>query len=204
VFDVGGFGWQIVFLTRGMFANGEHVAAFLTLVSEDQQEDIRVRASFQLSLVDVTGSTPPHTMVGSNEFDPEEYRSGCSGCLAFKNIKELEAHYLHDDRITIECVITVEGVITADNKDAEKSSADEVPPFDMNFEGTDVIFEVEGEAFPAHKRVLAMHSPVFKAELYGAMREHDMERITIGEVQPVVFETLLHFIYTGRITACHG
>jgi hypothetical protein len=46
--------------------------------------------------------------------------------------------------------------------------------------------------------------PVFKAELYGAMREHDMERITIGEMQPVVFETLLHFIYTGRITACHG
>jgi hypothetical protein len=83
----------------------------------------------------------------------------------------------------------------------EKFSADEVPPFDMIFEEPDVIFEVEGEAFPAHKRVLAMHSPVFKAELYGTMREHDMERITIGEMQPVVFETLLHFIYTGSLPA---
>jgi speckle-type POZ protein len=47
--------------------------------------------------------------------------------------------------------------------------------------------------------VLAMRSPVFKAELYGAMRETGMGRITIGDMQPAVFEALLHFIYTDSL-----
>ncbi|CAM0902825.1 unnamed protein product [Alopecurus aequalis] len=192
VFAVGGYDWQIVFI---FFPQGhtDLVAAFLVLKSKDK--DIRVRASFHLSLVDVTGSVPPYTMSGANEFDPE--RSVTSGSLAFKKRSEIEASpYLRDDRLTVECAITVEDV---------KTFA-EVPPSNtmglaMIFEDTDVIFEVGGEDFPAHKTVLAMRSPVFKAELYGAMRENEMNRIAIGDMQPVVFEALLDFIYTDSLPA---
>uniref|UniRef100_A0A8R7R7M5 BTB domain-containing protein n=1 Tax=Triticum urartu TaxID=4572 RepID=A0A8R7R7M5_TRIUA len=46
-----------------------------------------------------------------------------------------------------------------------------------------------------------MRSPVFKAELYGARREKDTRHITIADMQPVVFEGLLHFIYTDSLPA---
>jgi hypothetical protein len=110
-------------------------------MSED--EETRVRESFHISLVDVTGSAPPYTMVGTNEFDTEPERSGCSGRIDFKLKSELEVSpYLHEDRLTIECGITIECVITAVNNDV-KSFA-KLPPSDIIVftKHTDVIFEV--------------------------------------------------------------
>ncbi|XP_048567165.1 BTB/POZ and MATH domain-containing protein 2-like [Triticum urartu] len=66
-------------------------------------------------------------------------------------------------------------------------------------EGVDVTFEVQGEKFPAHKLVLAMRSPVFKAMLYGPMMEKDSSRIVINNMQPLVFKFLLHFIYNNLL-----
>ena len=146
VFAVGGYDWKIIFFPGAFQGCSEYVGAFLVLKSEDK--GIRVRASFHLSLVDVTGSAPPYTMEGVNEFEPEI--SECSGCFAFKKRSDLEAspYYLHDDRLTIECAITVEDV---------KRLA-EVPPSNITEEhlgklslqgkeDTDVTFEVEGEDF---------------------------------------------------------
>jgi speckle-type POZ protein len=66
-------------------------------------------------------------------------------------------------------------------------------------EEADVTFEVKGEVFPAHKIVLAMRSPVFKAELYGPMRDKTSRRITVEDMQPAVFKALLQFIYTDSL-----
>ena len=60
----------------------------------------------------------------------------------------------------------------------------------------DVTFKVEGEVFHAHKFVLAMRSPVFEVELYGPMRDNRRRNIIVDDMQPGVFEALLHFIYT--------
>ncbi|XP_024317160.1 BTB/POZ and MATH domain-containing protein 3-like [Brachypodium distachyon] len=52
------------------------------------------------------------------------------------------------------------------------------------------------EEFPAHKLVMAMQSPVFKADIYGTMMEKDITRTVVPDMQPSVFRALLHFIYT--------
>ncbi|KAF8662655.1 hypothetical protein HU200_056257 [Digitaria exilis] len=44
-----------------------------------------------------------------------------------------------------------------------------------------------------------MRSPVFKAELYGPMREGSAQLVTIEEMQPAVFKAMLHFIYTDSL-----
>ncbi|XBJ15003.1 hypothetical protein VPH35_006990 [Triticum aestivum] len=63
-------------------------------------------------------------------------------------------------------------------------------------DGADVTFHVGGESFLAHRAVLAARSSVFKAELFGAMKE-DADRPTeISDMEPDVFRSLLHFIYT--------
>jgi hypothetical protein len=43
-------------------------------------------------------------------------------------------------------------------------------------DGADVAFRVAGETFRAHRCVLAVRSPVFKAELLGTMREGDRDQ----------------------------
>ncbi|XP_020172785.2 BTB/POZ and MATH domain-containing protein 2-like [Aegilops tauschii subsp. strangulata] len=201
-FSVGGYDWQFRVYPWGVCDLDyyrDYVGVFLDLCSD--HKDARVRASFRFSLVDVTGSSPPHTMTKTREFGSGG--TSCSGDWVFKKRSELEGSpYLRDDRLTVECVVTI--------VEDENSFVEEVPPSDITDhlgkllqgkEGTDVIFEVQGEAFPAHKLVLAMRSPVFKAELYGAMREKDMSRITINDMQPAVFEALLHFIYTDSLPA---
>jgi speckle-type POZ protein len=45
-----------------------------------------------------------------------------------------------------------------------------------------------------------MRSSVFKAELYGPMREGSTQQlVTIEDMQPAVFDALLHFIYTDSL-----
>ncbi|CAN6359428.1 unnamed protein product [Urochloa humidicola] len=70
--------------------------------------------------------------------------------------------------------------------------------------GADVTFAVQGEAFRAHRAVLAARSPVFKAELSvspAAAKEDagEMMMMAIDGMTPLVFETLLHFIYTDAL-----
>ncbi|PUZ38504.1 hypothetical protein GQ55_9G202400 [Panicum hallii var. hallii] len=67
---------------------------------------------------------------------------------------------------------------------------------------TDVTFEVGGEAFSAHRSVLAARSPVLEAELFfSAAREGATagDCIQIDGMLPQVFESLLHFVYTDSL-----
>jgi speckle-type POZ protein len=82
--------------------------------------------------------------------------------------------YLRDDHLTIQCIATV-------RKEPQVSAPAllnqiEVPPSNIAEhlgylldagDGVDVTFRVGGETFAAHKVVLVMRSPVFKAGLFG-------------------------------------
>ncbi|CAI9762663.1 unnamed protein product [Fraxinus pennsylvanica] len=62
-------------------------------------------------------------------------------------------------------------------------------------EESDVQFEVEGEIFAAHKLVLAARSPVFKAQLFGALKEQNTKCIRVEDIKAPVFKALLHYLY---------
>ncbi|CAD6262182.1 unnamed protein product [Miscanthus lutarioriparius] len=66
-------------------------------------------------------------------------------------------------------------------------------------EGADVTFSVGDQLFPAHRCILAARSMVFRAELFGAMKEKDAHCIKIQDMEPAVFEALLHFVYTDSM-----
>jgi speckle-type POZ protein len=204
VFDIGGYNWENRFFPRGINEDSkDYVAVFV--YSKSNISDTRVRASFQLSLLDVTGSSPPYTMTTQTQEFGHGCHHKCGGLAKFMKRSELEeSPYLRDDRLTIDCVAVITLVHDA------KSLAELLPPSDIaehlgrllhEKERTDVVFLVEGEAFPAHKMVLAMRSPVFKAEHYGGMRETETDRIAIGDMQPAIFEALLHFVYTDSLPA---
>ncbi|EMS54916.1 BTB/POZ and MATH domain-containing protein 2 [Triticum urartu] len=127
----------------------------------------------------------------------------------FKRRSDIEGSaYLRDDHLKIECIITVfEKPHVTDTKLGLRKI--DMPPSDMTEhvgrlleekEGFDVSFSVGGETIEAHRLVLAMRSPVLKAELYGPMREAKLRQcITIKDMQHAVFRALLHFIYTDSL-----
>ncbi|RCV38479.1 hypothetical protein SETIT_8G145900v2 [Setaria italica] len=116
----------------------------------------------------------------------------CITCL-FKKRSEVESSmYLQDDRLIIECNVT----IFKESRVFETISCPkiQVPPSDIienlgklleTGKGSDVMFSVGGQTFMAHKFVLAMWSPC----------------ITIEEMQPSIFNALLYFIYTNSLPA---
>lgn len=65
--------------------------------------------------------------------------------------------------------------------------------------GSDVTFEVEGDAMEAHKIILQARSPVFRALLTGPMKEGHQSSIDIQDVRAPVFRALLYFAYTDTL-----
>ncbi|GJN26390.1 hypothetical protein PR202_gb14317 [Eleusine coracana subsp. coracana] len=74
--------------------------------------------------------------------------------------------------------------------------------------GADVTFGVEGQLFRAHRCVLAARSPVFDAQFFGPVNQRQnassSDHIQIDDMEPFVFESLLHFVYTDRIKVDKG
>ncbi|KAE8770240.1 BTB/POZ and MATH domain-containing protein 2 [Hordeum vulgare] len=76
---------------------------------------------------------------------------------------------------------------------------------DETQEAAVVSFNVNGEVFAAHKVILAMRSPVFKAEFYGPMsNEQSKQSVTIEDMQPAAFKAPLHFMYTDSLPPMDG
>ncbi|XP_039855184.1 BTB/POZ and MATH domain-containing protein 1-like [Panicum virgatum] len=124
------------------------------------------------------------------------------------NRREFEASvYLRNDHLTIKCILTVRKSLVSTTQFVNKIEA---PPPSSSIteqlaklleaeENVDVTFSVGGDTIGAHKILLAVRSPVFRAELYGPMKESKVHHVTIEDMQPAIFRALLHFIYTDSL-----
>ena len=209
-FTVGGFDWCVRFYPDGLH-RGDGRDSFcicLELLSEEAE----VRALYCLRLMHHAGAPWPASWRNAPTLFTTMDVGKNRGLHLYKFIStsDMEASgHIHDDRIVIECDVTV----IKEPQVAEMAVISEdlvVPPSDLSVnlgklleseEGADVKFIVQGEVFPAHKIVVATRSPVFKAQLYGPVGEGNRECITIEDMQAPVFKALLHFIYTDSLPA---
>ena len=67
-------------------------------------------------------------------------------------------------------------------------------------EYSDLVINVHGREFPAHKAILVTRSEVFAAMFRHSTKENLTNRIEIEDMEPEVFQELLRFIYTGRLS----
>ncbi|CAN6236305.1 unnamed protein product [Urochloa humidicola] len=197
-FSIGGYDWRVDFYPDGNKKEdgGVHVSAFLYFVGGI--DGVTVKLSFSLLGKDNQVSkqvrdTRTFPSVGSDW--------GWSKFIEKSKLQQLLR--LNGDRFTIRCVLTL-----IDAPHTEERSTIEIPKSKLhqdltdmlkNGEGADVTFSVRDQLFSAHKCILAMRSTVFKAELFGAMKEKDTKCIKIDDMEPIVFEALLHFIYTDSL-----
>nr|XP_020179235.1 BTB/POZ and MATH domain-containing protein 1-like [Aegilops tauschii subsp. strangulata] len=186
-FSVGGYNWQIAF-----YPDDEDGYTSLYLRYLGQATDVRAKCT-----VSVLGNDgqPPLVCRDTPEcvFTPGPGR----GYRRFVGKSKLESlSRLGDGRFTIRCVLTVRDV-----------SPSELPGHleRMLRDGrcSDVTFRVGGRKFRAHRALLAARSPVF-AKLFGPMPEKGTRRVVkVVDVEPAIFQILLHYIYTGSLPACH-
>ncbi|TVU31097.1 hypothetical protein EJB05_22766, partial [Eragrostis curvula] len=124
-----------------------------------------------------------------------------------------ESEHLKDDRFTIRCDVFVSKELRTESRAAPPAFV-KVPPSDLHLhfgnlledkKGADVMYQVGGETFLAHRCVLAARSAVFEAELFGPMKESaNMAVIPVVDMEAEVFGALLHFVYTDMLHCGSG
>jgi speckle-type POZ protein len=69
-----------------------------------------------------------------------------------------------------------------------------------NMKFSDITVNVRGRKFKAHKNILATRSTVFAAMFEHPTKENLTNQIEVEDVEPDVFNEILRFIYTGRLS----
>ncbi|XP_006657481.1 BTB/POZ and MATH domain-containing protein 4 [Oryza brachyantha] len=216
-FSVGGYQWAVYFYPDGKNPedNSAYVSVFIALASEGTD----VRALFELTLLDQSGKGK-HKV--HSHFDRSlesgpytlKYRGSMWGYKRFFRRTALEtSDFLKDDCLKINCTV---GVVVS-TIDYSRPHSIQVPDSDIgyhfgtlldNHEGVDVILNVGGERFHAHKLVLAARSTVFRSKflddvLDGEKNEagesDELHEIIIDDMEPKVFKAMLHFIYRDTL-----
>ncbi|CAN6283317.1 unnamed protein product [Urochloa humidicola] len=204
---VGGHRWVIKYFPNGYKEKHVDCISFYLVLDEDNIIE-PVIVHYEFSLVD--------------QFQKQEFSSllGKRGTLRFSNgdtwsprcymkIKEFErSKHIKNDSFMIRCdIVITKDVIIGDVGAATKFIV--VPPPNIQHhlhnllqsqQGTDVTFQVGGEMFAAHRCVLAARSDVFKAELFGPMKEGTKHTIVcIEDIETKVFKLLLDFVYSDSV-----
>ncbi|XP_034601357.1 BTB/POZ and MATH domain-containing protein 1 [Setaria viridis] len=195
--SAGGHLWRVNCYPRGSKKEdaGEHLSLYLELVSNDSKN---VRAIFDAFAIIRDGT--PSWSDARRRADVYTERGATKGWHRFVTRRYLDSLYVTAGGwVTVMC-----GVIVVLDDDALP------PPPDVGAhlgrlldraDGSDVSFIVGGEAFPAHRAVLAARSPVFRAQLLGSMADATMPSIALHDIAPETFRAMLRFIYTDALPA---
>ena len=207
-FMVGGYSWAIYFYPDGKSPedNSSYVSLFIALASEGAD----VRALFELTLVDQSGNGKHkvHSHFGrALDSGPYtlKYRGSMWGYKRFFRRSSLESSdYLKENSLLVRCRVGVVKSVT----EGPRYYNIPVPVSNLGQQlgnllesgkGCDVVFQVDGETFNAHKLVLATRSPVFNAQLFGPLGDRNTKCITIEDMEAPIFKVLLHFIYWDEL-----
>ncbi|KAJ1272867.1 hypothetical protein BS78_06G235500 [Paspalum vaginatum] len=189
-FSVGGCDWRIDVCPDGNDKEDKgYVSVFLCFIRGAPG----VRARFSFTLLGI----------GKDDLVSSEHTNTFESAVFIKKSELQVLLNLTGDCFTIRCALTVKeathteevGAVVVPQPKLHRDLADML----KNGEGADVTFSVGNQLFPAHRCMLAARSMVFKAELFGTMKEKDAQRISIEDMEPATFKTLLHFIYTDSL-----
>ncbi|XP_015613653.2 BTB/POZ and MATH domain-containing protein 2 [Oryza sativa Japonica Group] len=216
MFNVGDHQWHLRYYPNGQgSANADYISVYLGLdaaaAGHAKEQPMKARATF--SLLDRAGKpVPSYTLdagmhdfaVGGSGFG--YHQTGPWHQFVKRELLEKSGH-VRDDGFAIRCDVTV--VVELRTEDRTPPLV-EVPPPDLHRhlggllesgDGADVTFHVAGEEVPAHRYILAARSPVFKAELFGQMKESSSSNtiVKVDDMEAEVFRALLAFIYTDAL-----
>uniref|UniRef100_A0ACD5V2F9 Uncharacterized protein n=1 Tax=Avena sativa TaxID=4498 RepID=A0ACD5V2F9_AVESA len=199
-FSVAGYDWTIRFFPDGSQGSSDgNASAFFSHLSPAKD----VRTQFTINMLEKHGEIQITSYDEIERiFSPLSYSWGYPDFIKKSKLKS--SPNINNGYFTIRCVLT----IIKEPRTEVKRTLVEAPGPNLHDhlvqmlkdgEGADVTFNVCGQLFDAHRCLLAARSPVFKAELYGPMKEKTTQHIKIDGVAPPIFKELLHFVYTDSM-----
>ncbi|KAE8797134.1 BTB/POZ and MATH domain-containing protein 1-like [Hordeum vulgare] len=214
-FSVGGRLWVIEYYPNGDQLVGVRYISLHLVLDDVVAGEVRAQVQFGFK-ADEEEEMRAHSFLKRRGRKPaplklgkvEARGAGVWECPKFVKKKTLEnSKHLKDDSFTIKCdIVVLNEFRTEDGPAAPRSIA--APPSDLGRQlgdllaakkGADVVFEVGGETFAAHRCLLAARSPVLSAELFGPMTMRESgaaDLIRVADVEARVFRALLRFVYT--------
>ncbi|KAL6646613.1 hypothetical protein ACP70R_015690 [Stipagrostis hirtigluma subsp. patula] len=210
-FTVGGRVWRIWYYPSGARQSHADYLSIFIVLADTIAEPVNAQAKF--ILLDQSGN--PAVPAHARATRLNEFAGGGTGCGFNDFIKREfleESEHLKDDCFKIRCDVSIVKKLHAEARgDAAAPTPVLAPPSDLHRHlgdllvatyGADVMFQVAGETFSAHRNVLAARSPVFKAQLFGALRESSDDAglcVRVDDMLAPVFEALLNFVYTDSV-----
>ncbi|KAM3309921.1 hypothetical protein ACQJBY_030924 [Aegilops geniculata] len=207
-FIIGGRRWTIDYHPNGVSSDNEEFISVLLVLRDDIEQSVEVQYAF--SFIDQPELRVPKHI---HESEPGCFYKCCDVHGQFRFVKREvfeRSKHLKDDRFVLRCDLVV---LKSDGNSKEQGAGTSALPFNelsppcdlqshfgdllLSKEGADITFEVGGEKFAAHQCVLAARSSIFKAELFGAMNESSVVKIT--DMKADVFGSLLTYIYTDAV-----
>lgn len=197
-FGAGRRTWQISYLpTKGSLhrpgATGGYIS-FSLILADNMDEAVTAQATFSLLDQDHKPVDDYTKTTGIRNFSSTDRICGYEKLIEREELEK--SSYLKDDCFTVRVNVHI----------VKQATSVMVPPSDihqhlgdllLNKMGTDVEFRVEGKIFAAHRLVLGARSSVFRAELYGPMKEGTVKNIVqVDDMEAQVFSALLTFVYT--------
>lgn len=198
VFSVGGYDWTIRFYPDGEkdVDSAGYTSAFLFCVSQVKED---VRTKFTLNMLEIDGKVGvTNHGVLQHVFSPASMNFGYPKLVEKSKMKSKSGCLMR-------CVLTV---IKEPRTEESKRNLSVVSQLNLqdhlqqmlkDGQGPDITFSVGGQLFSAHRCLLAARSSVFKAELFGPMKGKSTQCIKVDDIEPSIFEALLHFVYTDSL-----
>ncbi|EEC70579.1 hypothetical protein OsI_01781 [Oryza sativa Indica Group] len=180
-FTVGGYRWRIYYYPNGEFGVIRHVPNPI----------LKVQAKFQISFADNVNYKQQHNIMSTTFIKTEDFE---------------KSDYLRHDSFTVRCDMVVVRKIRAEKRKTRAHLAEtfvSVPPSDMNRQlgdlletgkGADVVFEVAGERFAAHRS---------KKNDEGVMCQHLLvaaDRYNLERLKLICEEKLCKHISMGTVS----
>ncbi|KAF7097275.1 hypothetical protein CFC21_099111 [Triticum aestivum] len=201
-FEVGGHSWAIRCYPAGNREEEEgYLSLYLEVLSTPALEKTTVKYSFEIN--GPAGTSP--LLAQPCAWDDFTTDNISWGYKKYVKVDSLDSRYLRNDCLVVRCTVEVQESKTG----ATTSSSIAVPPSGIRQDlarlldskrGADVTFQVGGNDYAAHKAVVAMRSPVFCAQFFGALADKPGSRhVRIHDMKPAAFEAVLHFIYTDAL-----
>ncbi|CAM0877794.1 unnamed protein product [Alopecurus aequalis] len=194
-FMLGGYPWVLEFYPNGQCQeSSDFVSLFLNLDHEVAQP---LKVHVQFSFIDqVERQVPAHIRATDACYFSTDHFSWGRSRFMKRNALEQSVH-LKEDCFTIRCDIIIADPIAPFIEVPSPNMGQHFKELLRTEVGADATFIVGGEAFVAHRCVLAARSTVFMAELFGPMKEGTTgDAIQIQDMEASVFKALLSFIYT--------
>ncbi|KAM3389977.1 hypothetical protein ACQJBY_011874 [Aegilops geniculata] len=195
VFKVGGYKWELNFYPDGItqYRCGDNTSCYVRYLGGAKD----VKAKIALSMLRTSSQAEVVSWRAKEYvFSQQKDERGRRRFVSRWRLKSLSREGEGDGCFTIRCVLTV-------SKETPLVLQGKLEPWIGDGRGADVTFRVGGQEFPGHRVLLASQSPVFEAQLFGPMAEKDMGRVKVVDVEPTIFQMMLHYIYTDSLPPCH-